>query len=338
MLIYSRGKAMKAEAVLSNMNRYFNGFHDVYEHKTLGTTFLGIVKILSYCFLIPPFICGSIYGANKKITDLQKEFDREFETDNASKAKQTQQVAMTIFPDSEKKLVQYLTDKLDNFDPSTDGDRKAEEMIKFARGFKKLSFDQQLDFFKNRTHSVDKLEMALEWIPKDITKLNFISGTRNVLSVFNDAVQNRNNLVIFLSKLPEFKQLKTIELNLQSVGFYTAESNRLLQLDVDGVVPLNAPVGGDEYMNGINWRGFDCAGFTNDISCITGTFVKVRELKQNNRDLEWKVYFANVHAGTDYYGFSDLKYKDHQGAIHSDTANFAQTIRQFMNRNGDYSH
>jgi hypothetical protein len=214
---------MRLNNLLNNTKSYLNGFNDVYSHQTVDKKILGLLKIASYALIIPPLVACFIYLKNKKIVDLQKELDGKFDAILTKKIFEkiivpqentTQQNQATI----QNKIIPYLVNKLKNFEEE---DNEEEEQKRFEVGFRQLSFDDQKIFFESITQP-RHLQMAFQWIPKDIENLNFVSGPLNPIYY---SKMNERHIEILLKNLDQFKSLKQINLNLQGLGFYTPSMN-----------------------------------------------------------------------------------------------------------------
>lgn len=269
---------MRANNILSFTQNYSSGFDDVYNHETVSKTLVGLLKIISYALILPPLILGCMYIRSKKINELQRDIDSKIDTNKVHEVFTT--TVLGKQDDCHKKMARYLINKLVNFEKTDD---EALEKSRFEKGFKQLSFDYQQEFFK-MANEEDCLKMALQWIPKDITKLNFISGPPNALR--HSDISNRN-VVYLLAELPKFTHLEKITLNLQGLGFY-GES---VDLDVQRMTVPGVDFGcrADEtryfQVHGMEY------GHYNDTLNIVKTLVEVRQLIKNFPNLEWELQF-----------------------------------------------
>ncbi|QLH36154.1 MAG: hypothetical protein HWD61_08475 [Parachlamydiaceae bacterium] len=125
---------------------------------------------------------GYIYLKNKKIVELQTQIDSKIDTNRI------QDLFAQTFNQRQKgqsQLVNYLINKLVNFEST---DHEATERLRFEKGFRQLNLESQEEFFKkaNQSHC---LGAALQWIPKDIKELHFISGPEN--AIFNSETSKK---------------------------------------------------------------------------------------------------------------------------------------------------
>lgn len=269
---------MRASNILSFTHNYSSGFDDVYRHETAGKTLIGLLKIISYALILPPLILGCMYLKSKKINDLQTDIDSKIDTNKVLEV--FSKAVLEKQGNCQKKMIQYLINKLNNFEKTDD---ELKEKARFEQGFKQLTFDFQQEFFK-KANEEGCLEMALQWTPKDITELNFISGPPNALR--HSDISNRN-MVYLLAELPKFTQLKKITLNLQGLGFYGESVDLDVQrMTVPGVV-FGCRADETRYfqVHGMEY------GHYNDTLNIVKTLVEVRKLIKNFPNLEWELKF-----------------------------------------------
>lgn len=274
---------MRTNRVLSYSESYISGFNDVYNHKSLRQTLIGLIKILSYCLIIPPIVSRCVYLKSKKIVDMQTDIDGKIDNGRIQEVFTQIATAKNNPVDGENKLINYLINKLENFE-TTDNEKL--ERSRFGAGFKKLSFASQKEFFK-RANDCKCLGMALKWIPDDITDLNFISGPPNPIL---KSSMNNSNLTLLLEEIPRFTKLKTMHLHLRGLGFYT--------LNVDQSV-YNMTQGKDVFACtqdspcSIKFDGVTYYNYKNDTMAIVKAIIALRKLTQNQPDLIWAVNFMN---------------------------------------------
>ncbi|MFI5343308.1 MAG: hypothetical protein ACHQUC_03710 [Chlamydiales bacterium] len=276
---------MRATNNLKYAENYLSGFSDVINHETIGKILIGILKIISYISFLPPMYFLYASFENKKIIDLQNSFDTKF--DKISEIF-TQTIHSEENPeDRQKRLIDYLANKLVNFEET---DNIELEKSRFEKGFRQLSFESQKDFF----HAVNQsncLETALKWIPKDITALNFLPGSTNPI---NHSERNARHVKLFLEELPKFTQLETITLNLRGLGFYSAEVDKSVQImAMPGTITacLQDKTNGLYQLNGNTYHHY------NDNFQVIQVVKDIRALISKQPNLSWRFYFADFGAG-----------------------------------------
>lgn len=120
---------MKAERKIVQSDDYLNGFNDVYKafsvkpsKDSVITGVLGIGKILSYIFIVPPVIAWLSKNENRKILHLQTSIDDAI--NNSSTDAQIQKIFNDLVPSKNKNLIHHLEDylitKLDNYEKTDD--------------------------------------------------------------------------------------------------------------------------------------------------------------------------------------------------------------------------
>lgn len=194
---------------------YLNGFQDVYKHKSVSSTLLGIIKILSYATVIFPLISLNSYFKYKKIIELQKDLDN-----NLDKNK-TELNAIKIFGEvignknkQQEVLINYLANKIEYFEKNTDNEDL--ERKRFEKAFRKLTFDSQEKFFIQASKR-NSMELALKWIPQDIEEFNFtLSHTKNY---GKDQESYKQHTQTLLQTFPKFTNLKKLHLDLECLGY-----------------------------------------------------------------------------------------------------------------------
>lgn len=276
---------MRAVNNLKFAENYLSGFNDCIHHETVAKTLIGIIKIISYISIIPPIYFLYNLAKTKKIVDLQRSFD-----DNIDAGKIYKTFEKTIALDNQKqnKLIDYLVNKLINFD---ENDNIELEKSRFQKAFKQLDFESQPLFFQ-RAHQSHCLKTALNWIPKDISALNFISGTANPI-YYSD--KSRSSLEWLLIELPTWTHLQKVRLNLQGLGFYSAEVDRSVQLMASPGGKISASVG-SKMQGRYEWNGATYE-FCNDNFQIGRAVQEIKLLIDKHPDLEWQIYFANFGVG-----------------------------------------
>lgn len=277
---------MRYDNYLNIAKSYISGFSEVRRHESFSKTLVGLLKILSYALILPPLILGCMYWKNRKIHDLQNCMDSKIDNNTIQDIFTQSVIAPENQENSQKKMMRYLVNKLVNFEKR---DNEQLERARFEKGFKQLSFESQEEFFR-RAQELDCLEMALNWIPKDIKELNFVSGLTNAVQ---NSSANKHNVLLLLEELPKFNQLTKIELNLRGLGFYTASVDKNVQT-MTGPGDVFAcsedltkifEVGGAQYHH------------SNDTFPILKVVAALRKLLHKQPDLKWDMSFTGFAVG-----------------------------------------
>lgn len=271
---------MRAVNTVDLCKDYFDGFKAVAKHESVGAVLLGLLKILTYALILPPLLLGGVYLRSKKIVEFQQSIDSKLDSVKVNIT------FANVFPseNDSKKLITYLVNKLDNFEGN---DNAQLEKERFAKGFKLLSYEAQADFFKEAIAN-KCLALAVKWIPRDITYLNFVSGAPNAI---HHAWANKRNIELLLPELPTFTSLDRIELNLRGLGFYSAAADKNVQ-NMTNVQGLNFHYSADTQ------RTFEHMGVTyhhyNDTLPILKTIVALKELINRRPTMEWSIRLMNL--------------------------------------------
>lgn len=276
---------MRANNTLNCTRSYFNGFIDVYNHNSIRETTLGILKIISYIFIIPPVVIGIRYLKSKKIVDLQNDFDNRIDCARLTELFNPVN-SQSSRDNAQKKLIQYLANKLLNFEKN---DNEKLEQKRFKKGFKKLSCESQIKFFSLVSKN-NCLKMALKWIPKNTEELYFSSGTPNPIHYSRE---NQQNVKLFLEALPRFRQLKKIELHLRGLGYYSSavdKSVRMMTLPGINSAHTNDPI------HHVKFNGVSVSNY-NDTLPIVKTIITIREQIKKFPKLEWMLVLSNPETG-----------------------------------------
>jgi len=176
---------------------YFSGFKDVYKANSTKKVFFGLAKIASYFSVVAPAIFGGLYllelGKRRKIKKLFKEVDSFL----SSSTLKTCEVGTQLHQSKQieqRKLIQYAYTKA-----------KDHDWNRFSDAFLLLNEESQAQFF-HRIKARELMKHVCKNLPKKIEFLSFCNQHVDAL----------------LKHLPDFTNLKKLNLNLKDMGFFSA--------------------------------------------------------------------------------------------------------------------
>lgn len=268
---------MRSKDITAICEVYFNGFKDVYDHRTASDILLGILKIISYAFIIPPICFAIAYFKNKDIVHIEKAYDTLIPSVASTNAIYQNTVSQDI---DQNKLIDYLVIKIDNLRSIND---PTDEQF-FKNGFVQLTFDSQKIFFEKIANK-NLLSQAILCLPNEITELNFTTGYINPISNSEESIKS---ISILLDAFKKFTRITKICLDLRSVGYYTVKANQALVTMKQNVIVIP----GDE--DGIfDWKGLSYE-FHNPTQAVVKSLIALRDLLKQTPHLEYSFSFANL--------------------------------------------
>lgn len=210
---------MRASEKFEMYNHYFSGFEDI-QHS--GKRLQGIAKILSYMSVILPVIFKYLEIHYKNINAIYQTFDTELNL-------KTNQIFTNSFNINQgNNSINYLLEKVEIIDKNNILQEELQlEKERFQKGFCCLTLKNQENLFRELTDK-NLLAKGMELIPRDVDKLQFRVGSSLVESV-NVGKRNEANALIFLEKLGEFNQLKTVVLHLEGLGTIRDKAEKILK-------------------------------------------------------------------------------------------------------------
>lgn len=301
---------MRAENIVKYCQAYLNGFNDLYSMKSCSGVTLGILKIASYCLLIPPVIVGLFSLYYKKIAQIESDFDSLLDSIEAFK---TNEIYNKIhqpenaLKTNSKEFITYLVRKVNKIHASDISDINDIERVR--KGFLLLSFEKQKDFFQGLADSSLLIKfLEMNFIPNDISELNFTLGN----SQFQNLKDNDCIAMIFFKYLAKFSELTKLHLDLKGLGFYGPMAEG--QLDQLDQLFASAYDGGSFWFPMENYR-YDAQDFREGLSIysycdrgspMTNAAVELRRLihKAKNADntFKYKLSFMNLMVDGDTKG------------------------------------
>lgn len=316
---------MDAKSIVRNCEGYLSGFSDVKDvctHKSGSQFLLGIVKIVSYCLLIPPIVCAALGAKYRKIVQIEDHLDQQLDTGalSAQVVWSRNAVGAQYTP---KEFVSYLVEKVANLQVQHTKELGAlipqDEKNRFQKGFRLLDAEGQKEFFKE-IFSQQELRhklITLKLIPNDIKELHFCLGDGSLQSVSASKTEDVDR---FVAQLKDFRALEVVKLDLRGLGFMTPSLN--------GYLASN----GREYHDGtheegiINWGGVSYSQYTNSgIMCLV--MQNFRELLRDNPIREFDFRLMNVSASLEgeRYGTGGTG-----GVYRNEEPNFQNTLLAYL--------
>jgi hypothetical protein len=287
---------MEASKIVKLCDDYFSGFEDVKKHENACQTFKGVLKIFTYLLVIPLAVFGLLSWKYRKIAFIDTNLDKLMDTDAAKPHFVGYQKIGTdsAIYENQKALIDYLVMKLDS-----NSENPELEIERFQKGFRILDFESQKTFFEK----ISSFDKALTILPRDLKILNFYSGK---VDAFHHSKTSSENTTLLIKVLPEFKELRRLNLDLKGVGFICPSVNASLQDMIGQKEGVNIYHGLPHVA--INWNGMKC-NHVNDaetvVSAMTAMRTLIRENKNKQKDFMYNISFTNLavsHNGVSQHG------------------------------------